>query len=42
VPATTRARVAEVTDAGDGSAIVRVEADVPTGSAFHLTVHADL
>ncbi|MDX6554560.1 MAG: hypothetical protein QOD86_755 [Miltoncostaeaceae bacterium] len=41
-PATTRARVAEVTDAGDGSAIVRVEADVPTGSAFHLTVHADL
>jgi predicted glycoside hydrolase/deacetylase ChbG (UPF0249 family)/3',5'-cyclic AMP phosphodiesterase CpdA len=41
-PATTRAAIAEVTDAGDGSAIVRVEAEVPTGTAFHVTVHADL
>ncbi len=41
-PARTRARIAEVVDRGDGSATVRVEADVPTGTAFHLTVHADL
>lgn len=41
-PTRTRARIAEVEDAGDGSATVRVEADVPTGTAFHLTVHADL